>query len=208
MSASMQKSAPAIAGRANDKIAPVSFANVEALIASRPNTQGNTQQRTFGEAADAGRAMIITTAASFGCYEAQPLPLDERDELSAMKGRDILLERLIGAIAGNYGYALAYADAATERLKAHMASEEADRDGVAGFASKAERLMEQLMERDAQAAWLCDIITGATEEFLTVTGAPFKLYQPVDRKAEVVRTAEQKAAIASNINSFLANRGR
>jgi hypothetical protein len=159
---------------------------------------------------DAGRTIIETLRDSFTCYSGEPLPIqdDARSADAAFRGRDILMERVIGAAAGNYGYSLAYAREAEARLQNFMLSEEKDRAGVAGFADKAQQLMEQLMERDAQAAWLCAIVQGAVEAYEHITGKSYTLYVPVDRAKEKARTDEQKAVVADRLAAFLAARKR
>lgn len=201
------KTAPAMKQAPDaDKLSPTSFANIEALLASRPNTAENCQQRSHGAAYSSGQDTMAMLAASFSAHEGTPMPLDERAAQTAMKGRDILLERVIGAMTGNYGYSLAYANAASDRLRDFLGTEERDRDAVAGFASKCEQLMEAAMERDAQTAWLCDVIQGATEAFLDITGSPYKLYVASSRAKEVERTDEQKKLVADNMAKFLASR--
>lgn len=208
MARTNSNAAPALdTGRgAADKIQPATFANLDALLARIPNLQNNPQSRTYQAAYDAGRSMIMEIAASFGQFDGTPMPADDRFRDNQDRGRNILLERIIGGMTGNFGYALAYADAAANRLADYAQTEERDRDGVAGFASKAERLLEAAMERDAQAAWIGWIIKGAAEAFEETTGSPFKLYVPADPERNRVRTEAEVKKVASSMADFLAAR--
>lgn len=192
-----------------DKLPPVPFANVEALLASRPVTQGNQQERTVSVAYNAGRDAVGSMFAAYHSYSGQPLPVEtDRQEMAMKRSRDILLDRVIGAMCGNYGYALAYADAAAMRARAHAQTEESDKDGPAGWESRLMQLMETAQERDATAAWLCDMIHGATEAYSELTGERFKLYQAPDKTKTAERLKDARGQVAERLAAFLAKRDR
>lgn len=184
---------------------PKHFPNLAALLASRPDLTGNPVARNAAAAYEAGRAMLHQLADSFALMDGADLPLDDFQQRSRERSRVTMLDRIPQGLASSYGYAWAFADAEAERLSAHMANEEADAEGIAGFASRTHTLMLNVMERDAQAAWLADVIHGATDAFTELTGEEFKIRPPADR-GMAVRTEEQAKAVAAGAAAFLARR--
>jgi hypothetical protein len=119
-----------------------------------------------------------------------------RDNLND-KAMEIHLQRVVGSYVGSaYGAAQFYGTKVTQARDLTMASQnddrDEDRDGVAGFDSKAERARLFAAEMGLQAYALMAAAEGAVHAYNAITGEDWKPYEPPPSPAG--STARQSAA--------------
>lgn len=173
----MAKTAPKIAAPATpvqERAPGRQFGNVTELAASIPLLTGNPHAREGAK--DAGRDMIQMIASAWANQPAFAGFADDRAEQYEAQSFSYILGSVLGGLASNYTRAVGVADDAALKMGQHMQSEEHDRAGVSGFASKGEQLMDRAMIADARAAFVGHLIEGAAEAYEEVTGAEWKPY--------------------------------
>ena len=119
-----------------------------------------------------------------------------RDNLND-KAMQIFLQRLVGSfVGGAHGAALFYGNKKSDALALNNRlindTRDEDRDGVAGFDSKAARAAAFAAEMGLQASALYAAAEGAVYAYANVTGDEWKPYE----SAQPAATVEQKSTAA------------
>ena len=116
------------------------------------------------------------------------------------KAMQIHLQRVVGAfVSSAYGAAQFYSNKLTEARQATMASEndsrDEDRDGVAGFESKADRARMFAAQMGLQSFALLAAADGAVSAYAHVTGETWKPYEAPQQAAANVQRRSAKAEL-------------
>jgi hypothetical protein len=119
-----------------------------------------------------------------------------RDNLND-KAMAIFLQRLVGSfVGGAHGAAIFYGNKKSEALALHSRlindARDEDRDGVAGFESRAARASAFAAEMGLQASALYAAAEGAVSAYAHTTGDEWKPYE----SAQPTATVEQKSTAA------------
>ena len=119
-----------------------------------------------------------------------------RDNLND-KAMSIFLQRLVGSfVGGAHGAALFYGSKKSDAMALHTRllndARDEDRDGVAGFESKAARAAAFAAEMGLQASALYAAAQGAVYAYAHMTGDEWKPYE----SAQPTGTVEQKSTAA------------
>ena len=114
------------------------------------------------------------------------------------KAMQIHLQRIVSAyVSSAYGAAQFYTNKLTEARQATMASEndsrDEDRDGVAGFESKADRARMFAAQMGLQSFALLAAADGAVSAYAHVTGEAWKPYEAPQQAAATVQRRSAKA---------------
>lgn len=165
---------------------------LELVIAHAPHAGlAATLSRTFGLDEPDYNAIRETTEECVGLSaNALKEPLDVETNTKAMQ---IHLQRIVGAfVSSAYGAAMFYGNKVSDARRETMASEndyrDEDRDGVAGFDSKAERARLFAARMGLQAYALLAAAEGAVSAYEHVTGETWKPYEaPPTGPAPVAR---------------------
>jgi hypothetical protein len=143
--------------------------------------------RTFGLNPVDGAGIRETTEEHLA-LAARELPLSE-------KALEMHLQRIVGAYVGSaYGAGQFYSGKVTQArdltVKGANDSRDEDRDGVAGFESRAERARIFAAEMGLQAHALAAAAEGAVSAYAHLTGQEWKPYEaPVSADRSISRTS-------------------
>lgn len=174
----VQKSAPKTAQQPTTRKEPVRQAiTLEAVIAHAPhNGLAENLSRTFG--LDCPEYAAIREGTEENVIRSANVLRDDLND----KAMEIHLQRIVGSFVGSaYGAATFYQTKVTTAKDLTMASQndarDEDRDGVAGFESKAQRARQFAAQMGLQAYALLAAAEGAVHAYAHITGENWKPYE-------------------------------
>jgi hypothetical protein len=191
-----------------EALKPTQFPNVDACMAARPNTEGNTFAYPRDAARELGSALF--TELHQWIKEHADLRMDvdgiARENLERMLRYTPggLLRSLWSSIGFTHAYADAFATTAME-MSNRAFSPEGQRGAVYGFSSKLEQADTRSQAKDAECALLIDIFHGMFEAHEELVGERWTPPAPRDESDEATQKAKA-AEVAERMRARLAAR--